>query len=131
MINKRLHGLHNNEACNLFIKSGDGRFNDWIVTTAFYSALHFVHHHMFPLSIFKRVYKNFDIYYNNEYPNSELPKHTVTKDLVNEYLQSISSKYNWLFKECYNARYRNYMIHDSIAKTAEEYLQEIKDKTDE
>jgi hypothetical protein len=129
--NKRLHGLHNNKVCDLLIKSGNGEFNDWIVTTAFYSALHFVHHHLFPLLVSKRIYKNFDTYYNGEYSNNELPKHTVTRDLVNEYIKDVSSKYNWLFKECYNARYRNYTIHDSIAKIAEEYLLEIRDKTDE
>lgn len=129
MLNKKLHGIHNSKACDLFIKSGDGEFNDWIVTTAFYAALHLVHHHLFPLALFRRIYKTFDSYYINEYPEQELSKHTVTKDLVNEYLWVISSKYNWLFKECYNARYRSYHVHEVIAKTAKEYLEEIKELT--
>ncbi|WP_158797770.1 hypothetical protein [Pedobacter sp. L105] len=129
MYNKKLHGLHNSKACELLIQSGDGEFNDWVVTTAFYSALHLVHHHLFPLLVFRRMYKTFDSYYNNQYPEQELPKHTVTKDLVFEYLFVISSKYNWLFKECYNARYRSYHIDGAVAKTAKGYLEEIKSLT--
>lgn len=125
MANKKLHGLHNAKACNLLIDLGNGEFNDWIVTTAFYSALQLVHHHIFPLSILKRVFSSFDVYYCSEYYNFEVAKHTVTRELVKSYMPRVSGKYNWLFKECYNARYKHYKINGVIAKTAKEYLDEI------
>ena len=131
MRNKRLHGLHNTKVCDLLIQNGSGDYNDWIVTTAFYAALHFVHHHLFPIPINRRNYKNFESYYNGEYPDSELPKHTVTRNLVKEYIPEISSKYNWLFKECHNARYIHYNTHGDIANTAKGYLEEIKNMTED
>jgi len=129
MQNKRLHGLHNNEVCDLLIRSGKDNCNDWIVTTAFYSALHFVHHHIFPLQRFQRIYRSFEIYYTVQYPDHEVSKHTVTRNLVKKYISEISSKYNWLFKECYNARYKTYLVDHRIAKTAKEYLEDIKIRT--
>ena len=38
--------MHAIKACNLLIASGAG-FNDWVVTTAFYAALHLVHDDIF------------------------------------------------------------------------------------
>lgn len=34
------HEQHNEELCDFLI--ADGKFTDWIVTTSFYSALHYV-----------------------------------------------------------------------------------------
>jgi len=130
MNNKRLHGLHNNELCDLLISMGNDDFNDWIVTTAFYSALHFVHHYIFPLNLQDKTYRSFDVYYLVEQQERDLSKHTVTRNLVGTYISELSVKYNWLFKECYNARYRNYIVHKSIAKSAKQYLDEIRKKTD-
>lgn len=129
--NRRQHGLHNKKACDILVNSGDNSMNDWIVTTSFYASLHFVHHHIFPLPSLKRLYQDFDAYYNSEHPYQDLTKHTVTKNLVADHLPEISNKYNWLFKECFNARYRNYSVHPSVATKAIEYMNSIEDGTDE
>lgn len=45
---RKQHAIHNEEACDFLLSSN--KFNDWVITTAFYSALHFVQHEIFPLT---------------------------------------------------------------------------------
>lgn len=128
-INKKNHALHNKSVCELINSTGNGKMNDWVVTTAFYSALHFVHHEIFPLPGHKRLFQDFETYYNCEYPDQDVPKHSVTKHLVSDHFSAVSDKYNWLFKECFNARYRNYNVHAEVAQKAIEYLSIIEENT--
>lgn len=125
MGDKRLHALHNVKVCELLRGAGNGEFNDWVVTTAFYAALQLVHHHIFPLPMFNKVFKTFNSYYLNKYYNNEVAKHTVTRNLVKAYIPKVSARYDWLFRECYNARYKNFNINMQVANTAKEYLDEI------
>ncbi|RZK04111.1 MAG: hypothetical protein EOO43_22820 [Flavobacterium sp.] len=126
---KRLHALHNKTVCKLLNEAGGGEMNDWVVTTAFYSALHFVHGEIFPLPGKRRVFTDFESYYNSEHPEQSPSKHTVTNELVADHLPKLSGKYKWLFKECHNARYRNYTVNPLVAATALKYLEEIEEST--
>lgn len=57
------HANHNAELCDLLLNNG--RFNDWVVTTAFYAALHFVNYILFPLKFQDKTFYNFNKYYSS------------------------------------------------------------------
>jgi len=58
------HALHNEDTCNYLDKSGV--FNDWVVTTSFYSAKYFVEYKIFPLKYHKKKYDDFTTFYTKE-----------------------------------------------------------------
>lgn len=45
---KFLHGQHNEEVCDLLLLQK--KYPDWVITTAFYAALHFVSYKIFPFN---------------------------------------------------------------------------------
>jgi len=76
------HAIHNEAACD-FLLSGN-QFNDWVVTTAFYAALHYVQHEIFPLSEGGNTYSDFNVYFGKvlKQRNQRLNKHSATLQLV-------------------------------------------------
>ena len=40
------HAKHNEEACRELLRTG--KFNDWVITTAYYSAIYYVTYELFP-----------------------------------------------------------------------------------
>lgn len=120
---KKRHALHNEAACD-FLLSGN-QFNDWVVTTAFYAALHFVHHEMFPLTEGNQTYIDFTTYYSHilKRKNKQLTKHAATIQLVGLTLPSCAAYYRWLHDACMNARYRNYNVSSEKAGIARHHLQ--------
>lgn len=58
---KGKHAAHNEKACDYLLKSR--LFNDWVITTAFYSALHYVQDEIFPLTEDRKTYNNFNIFF--------------------------------------------------------------------
>ena len=59
---KKQHAIHNEEVCDFLLTSK--KFNDWVVTTAFYSSLHFVQFELFPLTDDGQKYTDFNIYFS-------------------------------------------------------------------
>ncbi len=117
-------GLHNEEACNALI--GLTGFNDWVVTTAFYSALHFVDHAMFPRKYKNKLYRHFGEFSRDEnYQN--LSRHEFRCDIVWQFFPSIGPDFEWLFNQCMIARYRDYHVSIKDATEARESLSRIKD----
>jgi hypothetical protein len=123
---KKHHALHNEAACDFLLNSK--QFNDWVVTTAFYSAIHFVHNEIFPLKEDGKVYQSFDSYFSliMKKKNSKLTKHTATIQLVKLYLSKSVPHYRWLFSACMNARYSNYVVSNTKAKVARDHLSNLK-----
>ena len=120
---QRDHGVHNERACNLL--AGDGRFPDWVVTTAFYSALHYVQARLFPFTDEDGTrYSSIDefIYVHPEHSN----KHQATVDLIYMEMSEIGSKYAWLRQQSHTARYIKYKTPKEDAATAIKYLGAIK-----
>lgn len=110
------HAKHNYEVC-LFLHE-ETEYNDWIITTAYYSAIHFVYYKLFPGSYedprdgkikpfdsFKKYCKNLKFRQN---------KHEATENLVEEYLPEIYYDFKTLKDNCWTARYDNYLIKDEI-----------------
>ena len=120
------HAIHNEDACNYLYQSGE--YNDWVVTTAFYSAMHYVQNELFPIEIYDETYENFNIYYASRYNHliDKPSKHQVTIELVKNRLSNCSRFYRWLFDECYTARYNNYHVSLNTANMAMRYLKNIK-----
>ena len=125
---KREHAEHNENACKYLLESG--KYNDWVITTAFYSALHYVHYELFPLKHQNNLYNNFNSYYDSicDYLNvkSRPSKHSVTIELVHTKLPNCNRFFRWLHDECFNARYKNYTVTCEKANMAMKYLCNIK-----
>tara|TARA_R110002124_G_scaffold157576_3_gene324655 strand:- start:59 stop:457 length:399 start_codon:yes stop_codon:yes gene_type:complete len=119
------HSEHNKEACDYLFASG--KFNDWVVTTAFYSALHFVHSEVFPLTTNEGTFKCFDSYFNflNKRGSNSLNKHTATIRLVEQHLKHASSQYRYLYDQCMSARYSNFKVSLLMANQAKITLESL------
>ena len=118
------HAQHNERLC--LIIHGQRDYNDWVCTTAFYSAMHFVYFKIFPLTLNRVVYHDFNQYYRENHPRRTPNKHEVTKDLVSSQLNPIHGKYRQLLDLSCNARYSQYNIADNVANRAIQYLADIK-----
>jgi hypothetical protein len=128
MMERLNHALHNEKVCEVVCQNG---FYDWAITTAFYSALHFVQHKIFPInektkdghkfkvSSFNQYYKAFNIHGKS--------KHELLIDLVQEHCAAIAPEYIWLHDTCRNARYHQHNIKEPTAIKAKEWLKKIKE----
>jgi len=73
---RRKHAIHNEQVCDYLLASNE--FHDWVVTTAFYAALHFVQSDIFPLTYKKNKYLSLNTFYREitkktkEFPNTGL-----------------------------------------------------------
>ena len=123
---KKEHAEHNEEACDYLLQSE--KFNDWVVTTAFYSALHYVHYEIFPMTFKGTLYENFNSYYDSccHYIDSRPSKHQITIELVSIRLPNCNRFLRWLYDECMNARYKNYKVTPQNAIMAKKHLTNIK-----
>jgi hypothetical protein len=117
------HAQHNEELCDLLL--ANGKFDDWVITTAFYSAIHLVDHQIFPLTIASEPqFGSFSQYCNRK--ELGIPPHKIRRDLVTRYLPECSGAFNWLYDACHGARYNSYKVSPDIAKQAKKKLDEIK-----
>lgn len=123
----KLHSQHNYEACEFLLT--DGRFYDWVITTAFYSALHLVQEHVFPFRDEEGfTYSNFEQYYSKSLKEGlKISKHQSTIKLVEERINGAGNLYRLLHDMCITSRYRNYVVSPKKAKVAKSYLDKIRD----
>lgn len=121
------HSQHNYEACEFLLS--DGRFYDWVITTAFYSALHTVQENIFPFRDNEGfTYSNFEQYYNKSLKEGiKVSKHQSTIKLVEERINGAGNLYRLLHDMCITSRYRNYSVSQKKAKVAKSYLDKIRD----
>lgn len=125
---KKKHAIHNAEACELLYK--DGNFPDWVVTTAFYSALHFVQHEIFPQKVGLINYTSFENYYNGHFNNrrNKPSRHQATINRVYADLgDDLGDIYKWLHDTCRIARYHNFKTDPAIAELSKTRLKELRD----
>jgi hypothetical protein len=121
----RDHAIHNEEACNLLW--ADGRFDDWVVTTAFYAALKLVNHQLFPFISGTNTYQEFIYYYDSLPRRGRKCKHQETISLVKHNIPEILSHYRRLHDSSTTARYNNYRLSSrGKAQIAREDLAKIK-----
>jgi hypothetical protein len=119
---------HNEKLCDHLIahgQSNNGEFADWVITTAFYSAIHLVDHQIFPLQIdVQPQYANLAQYMTRL--NINRAKHEVRRDLVSRYIPKAYGAFSWLMDECHNARYNNYQVPPEYVQRARGCLDSIK-----
>jgi hypothetical protein len=126
--NNLQHARHNEKVCKYLNKKEE--FSDWVITTAFYSALHFVRYKIFPLRSTNRgkqiTYNDFEQCYRYDNP-ANLPKHEFLVEKVTEHIPEIASHYAFLHDTCKNARYINYKYSREVSSKAVKYLKNIEE----
>jgi len=126
-MNKLKHAKHNESVCRYLSPKQD--YADWVVITAFYSAIQFVEHKIFPLTEGGHTFQNMDQYFISvRHIQPPRDKHTWRKDLVASTCSDISAAYNWLLSTCNTARYSNYQFFKprDVTNQAFEHLKKIK-----
>lgn len=120
------HAYHNESVC--YYLDNNGHFNDWVVTSAFYAALHFCCYKIFPIEekIDGKTYVFNTVEQFKKFHNLELNKHSILSDLIDEFFPSISPIYDELKDYCMNARYFHYKIKTVKANRAKEIVTIIK-----
>jgi len=124
----RSHARHNKTACK-FIKDSE-QFNDWVITTAYYSAMHFFQSELFPGQFESPVngkiktYTSFDKYYNE---TDGFTKHGLLLNLVEEYVDDddVIDGFTSLKELCWTARYTKYSYSNQIAEECYKNLELI------
>lgn len=125
------HAEHNEKVFRHLLQNKD--FADWIVTTAFYSSLHYVDYKLFPITHTEKKIQvkivdmeSYAVSALNKYGND---KHVCRLKLVQSKLKEIAFEFNWLYSTCKTARYHDYKFADpdDICKTSEDYLKAIKE----
>ena len=100
------HARHNEKVLKYLDKEPTN--SDWVITVAFYSALHYVRYKIFPLTVKKangdnHIHITFDNYCSyHRYDN--LGKHEMLLGLVAEHCPEIAYEYNQLKDMCWTAR---------------------------
>lgn len=127
--NRKDHAEHNEKALKYLDKTPE--FLDWVITMAFYSALHFVKHKLFPLTEQTKDghsfrHQSFESYFAFN-RDKKIDKHTMLKNLVEDNCIEISAKYSHLLDICKTARYINYEYDRTESNLAKKYLEDIKE----
>lgn len=130
-MSKRLkHAKHNELACNSILNLKGEKFFDWVVTTAFYSCIHFVEHKLFPLQEVGKSFSTFNEYYNfskSQNPKFGIDKHSFKSKLVRKYLTPISKDYEFLMNQCHTYRYSEYNVTEVMARLCVDKMNAIRD----
>lgn len=120
MSNKRIHGERNQKLSDELLVQDI--YLDWVITTAFYSAIHYVEDKILPCKIFDVDCKNiFDV--KKVYKMNG--RHEARERLVCTQLTEVSAQYKWLDDNSRNSRYNTYKITKAQAEKAKQYLHEI------
>lgn len=118
------HARHNLAACELLRATGG--YADWVVTTAFYAANHYVRARIFPLTenwLGQSVTDpTFGAYCSRRGLKAD---HKQMKRLVRRHVGSVASRYDRLLNASWGSRYNDYRVSAAVERTALEDLKEI------
>jgi len=120
MSTKFEHANRNKELSEALYK--DGKFLDWANTTAFYSALHYVHLKLLPGEYNNVVCKSIDDISRTLRCKG---KHEATCQLVRIGLPSVAEQYSYLMNCSFTARYVDYKVNPEQAKICQKFLSKI------
>lgn len=123
MSKKKLHGERNKKLSDeLFIGK---TYYDWVITTAFYSAIHFVEDKILPCKVHSIPCKNISDVKNAYRMNG---RHSSRERLVFDNLPlKVAAKYKWLDDKSRYSRYTTFKVTTTEADKAQQYLKEIHD----
>jgi hypothetical protein len=118
------HALHNEKVCNYISSKAD--FGDWIITTAFYWAIHYVRYFMIPVILPDGTTIDcFESLFNNKKCSSE-GRHGFQNRYVTTNITAIAIEYKQLHDWCNQARYFEYNQPRALAQQAKDNLKAIK-----
>lgn len=129
-VKSKEHAEHNECVCEYLDKAN--AYPDWVITTAFYTSLHYLQFKLFPLKVIigKTSIKVEDFDHYHSVLNStkrRLGRHERFQDLVEEKCPaSIAGNYNRLLELSFTARYSNYNYEVDIVDESKSKLAEIK-----
>ncbi len=123
MSNRKLHGERNKKlSSELFIGKV---YYDWVITTAFYSAIHFVEDKILPCKVTSEYCRNISEVKKAYRMNG---RHSSRERLVFDNLPlKIAVKYKWLDDKSRYSRYTTFKITPTEADKAQQYLKEIRE----
>lgn len=121
MKNKRTQAERNEKLSRKLLKEGE--YYDWVVTTAFYSAIHFVEDTLLPCELNGSTCTNIRDVKN---ALNQKGRHAARERLVANKIASDSFRYKWLDDQSRNSRYITYKINKAFAEKALEHLSKIK-----
>lgn len=122
MPKKEEHAIHNRELCHIIRKSN--KHHDWVVTTAFYSALHFVDLKIFPFPI--SAGQTCEDLRTAQDHLKTFNKHETRLEMVKLQCKlDISIAYRWLYDNSSDARYKTFRFTPTQADKAIEMLTKI------
>lgn len=122
------HANHNVRVCNYLGKKED--YGDWVITSAFYSAVHFVRHLILPCKIGDTKYTDFDALCK-DHKNMGEGRHGFQRSYVQIHYPEIDFEYSKLHDMAVISRYRRYNYTREQANTAKGYMQTIKKYVEE
>lgn len=135
---------HNQEVCD-YLKGGRD-YHDWIVTTAFYSALHFANSWLLPIKYVDKKGDSHEFSSVSDYFNylkhirsrrlnkkgekitipGKVNKHNETRKLIRSKNKDASAIYKSLMNASMKARYNDYNVNRSFAEKACKDLESFK-----
>jgi hypothetical protein len=122
------HALHNEQVCNYLDLKPE--FSDWVITTAFYTALQFVSYKIFPFEVQaiggkKTKIESLNQFYSYQ-SSRKINKHQLLLDLVYKHCKTIGEDYEWLLNMSMNARYINYSHDREVALKSLSLVKKVK-----
>lgn len=117
------HGKRNRSLCKELL---NGKvYYDWVITTAFYSAIHLLEHKLLPITIEQTKCDNIAQVRRSLRLKG---RHIARERLVEQNTEkAISTRYKWLDDQSRYARYTTYKLSNAEADKAEKYLGVIHD----
>lgn len=127
------HAEHNLKLHTQLI--ADGNFDDWAITTGFYSGIKFLQSALFPSDYIcpsDRTWKRFETFADYIKANRTLNQanaHRILENVVETYVEddNVKNSYKDLKGVCHFARYINYNVGKQRLKVATEALTILKD----
>ena len=123
--NWRLEKARQNEEASRFLAQNN-RHPDWVITTAFYSALHYVEYKAFPFNAEGLSNPLRDIRDYRDWIGVR-SLHKAREQLVRRHHPQIRTPYEHLSQTCHNARYTPQSFDQNEANLALRYLEQIRE----
>ena len=120
MSKKKIHGQRNKDLSYDLLNGKT--YYDWVITTAFYSAIHFVEDKALPCRINNIQCKNI---HEVKKAYGHRGRHAAREELVKDKLINIAHQYKWLDDQSRFSRYTTYKVSSTQANKAKQYLNEI------
>lgn len=121
MKNKRKQAERNEQLSKKLLKEGE--YYDWVVTTAFYSAIHYVEDALLPCELNGSTCTDIRDVKN---ALNQRGRHAARERLVANKIPLNSYRYKWLDDQSRNSRYITYKVNKAFAEKALEHLSKIK-----